>query len=378
MSDEPTVDGDVDDALSDLRAARSDLRDVEAEIDDVGEERVVAAADAYREATGLLDRYEESAVGTGDFQAYLEFQEKFMGFVEDLPDDLPARESFESASDRMDRRRLRDRDFAGARDDLEAAETYVDLLERRDDAQERRREAESRCQRLRRDLRDRIDYLERLVELGDVDLDAPVERIRDPVEAYNESVREAFESLLDAASARETFRVLEVTESYPLVEFRQPPPDLREYVESEDAGEEPVSKLLEYADYSNSKLAHYVDDPGALKTTVAVHRTYLDRLGPDPLTVSWPPPAADRLRYLAGELVSVVARFAGEETVARARRLREVANRDDYERLRRVALARAELGQAERERLRSGEVDTELERARERHERVVDALEADE
>jgi hypothetical protein len=362
-----------DDAAAELEAAREELRAAEDAVEATGEERVFAAADAYRQATDLLDRYVDDATGTGDFAAYVEFQDRFLGLVEDL-DDVPAVDAFEEAAELLDKRRLSEADFERARELLEPAREMVAKLERRDAAEESLRAAESEANRRLKAVEERIDELERLQSLGEADLDAPTERLREPVETYDEGVRDDFEAFLSAASAREVLAFVATTESYPLVSFRQPPTELREYVESKAAGEEPIPKLLEYADYSPSKLDHYVDDPGALRTRVAVHRTYLERLGADSLTVGWPPPTADRLRHRAAELVSVVGRFADEETVAALRRVRDLPRTTDYERLRTAAEARAELTEDERERIAAGSVAAELDSLRDERARLRDAL----
>jgi hypothetical protein len=132
--------------------------------------------------------------------------------------------------------------------------------------------------------------------------------------------------------------------------------------------------VLEYAGYSRSKLSHYVDDPDEFRRQVARNETYLSRLDATPLTVDWPPPSAAQLRHEAGELVAVVARFADESVVARARSVRDLTFRDDYDRLRRSAVARDELTEAERDRLASGAVADELARLRDERDRLRAAL----
>lgn len=365
---------DGDDRASALRAAREGVADARAAVEEHGEERLEAVRAAHREATDLLDRYEGRATGTGDFAAFVEFQEAFVELVEGLDDDLPARDAFEAANDVLDQRRLGEDDFERAREELAPAAALADLLSERAAAADRHEAARRDARRRLRDLRDRIEYLERLQRLGEADLDAPVERLRDPVESYNDAVEDAWTTFRREASAREVFRVVEASEAYPLAAFRPPPPELREYVTTYPAGEESVPTLLKYADYSSSKLSHYVDDPGALRTRVATHRTYLERLDASPLTVDWPPPAAETLRHRAGELVSVVARFAPEGTVAAARRLRALPDEVAYDRLRETALARDELDEAERERLAQGDVASELEDVRAERDRIETAL----
>lgn len=357
--------------LEDARAAHSDARE---EVREVGEAQIEAVADAYDRATALLDRYEGKATGTGDFEAYLRFQDEFLELTESLDEDLPARDAFEEANDLLDKRRLSGSDFERARETLEPAREVIALRDRREETGARVRELEFEIERRIEDLTERIDDLERLENLGDADFDAPVADLRDPVEAYNDSVRGAFESFVGDASARDLFEFVAATESYPLVEYRQPPPDLHEYVHEHPVGEEPVPTLLEYADYSASKLDHYVDDPSALKTRVAVHRTYLERLDADPLTVAWPPAPAEAFRFQLQEREALVHRFADEETVSLLRTLREWTHDTRFETLREASVARVELDERERERLADGAVEEEIDAARAKRRRLRDAL----
>lgn len=367
-------------ALSELDAARAALADAEREIEaaagDADEETIEAVAGTAERAERLFARYEETATGTGreTFRNYLEFQDEFAALVEDVDDDLVGAEAFEEAEELLDQRTLREHHFDEAREALAPARRFRELLNRREEARARVRDAETDARTARRALETHVEELERLAALGEADLDAPVDRLREPVAAYDDAVREAFETFKRTASARELLAFVGTTESYPLVEFRRPPTELREYVESRPAGTEPVSTLLEYADYSTSKLEHYVDDPGALRARVGTHRTYLQRLDGEPLTVGWPPPAAGTLRRRAEELVSVVGRFAEEAVVARLREVRALATEPEYERLRTAAVARTEVGEAERERIRSGAVETDLERAETLLERLDEAL----
>ena len=357
------------DAAAELRAAR------DAVADRGGVDALETVASAVRTAERKLDGYEESATGTGDFESYVEFQEAFATLVEDLDDDLPEREAFEDALECTEKRRLSVSDFDAAREALGPARDLASLRERlaaaRADFADARRRASDRL----RDVEDGIEARERLLELGNADLDAPVEDLREPVTAYDDAVTDAFASFRREASAREVVGVLADAAAYPLVDVEAPPEELREYVDADDAGEHTIPELLEYADYSRSKLEHYVDDPTALRTAVGTRRTYLERLDGSGFTIGWPPPAAETLQYVTRELLSVVPGFASEDVAARLQAVRERAWDDEYERLRTAAVALAELGDAERDRLASGIVSEELDALERERDDLTAALE---
>ena len=370
MSTSNATDADL---VSELAAAERDLEAARERVGEFGEADLERLADAYEEFTGLLDRYEEPATGDGDFKTFIEFQGNVETFVERLPEDLLLREAFEEGDDHLQQRRLTESDFEHVREQLEPVADLVARLEERQQALERSRRTRKRIQGRLRDLEDRIDALERLERLGEADLDAPTERLRDPIETYNEAVRERFREFLQEAPARDVLDFQARAASVPLVDVRDPPAELAAFVETHDAGTETVEQLLSYADYSRSKLDHYVADPDALKRTVGGRQTYLQRLGADPLTVAWPPPPADELRYRCRELTGLVDRLA-PSIVEDLRAVAALPRETDYERLRESAVARAELDDDERERVRSGAVSAELASAREESERLRDTL----
>ncbi|ELY87950.1 DUF7118 family protein [Natrialba taiwanensis] len=365
--------------LEALEAARERLEQANRRIEDHGSDAVTEAAEAYRNADELLTEYVDRATGTGreNFQAYVELEGQFSTLVESLPDDLKARAAFDDALDAIDKRRLSESDFERAHDALEPAAQYADLLDEREAAREALDDARTVAAKRRRELDDEIGERKRLVELGTADLDAPVERLRDPIEHYNEAVREAFSAYLHETSARDVFTLLQRSQWYPFVEFRQPPADLREYVEESADGEDTIPELLEFADYSRSKLEHYVESADVLKRRVATQQTYLDGIDAEPLTVEWPPGPAGALRRRVREYRPFVARVADEETVDRLRAVRECTFEDEYDRLQTAAQAVVRLTPDEREQLASGALDAELEALREEQAALEAALEVD-
>ncbi|WP_265109348.1 DUF7118 family protein [Halosolutus halophilus] len=363
-------------ALERLESARERFARAEDAIDDEGGDTVADAADAYRDATDLLEDYVDRATGTGreNFKAYVELEGQFATLVEDLPEDLASRAAFEDALEAIDKRRLSESDFERAHDALEPAKRYADLLKEREAAREALAEARKAAGRRIRAIGDAIGDRERLLELADADLDAPVEDLRQPIETYNDAIREAFVDYRQSASAREVFAMVDRSRWYPFVEYEQPPEDLRAFVDDAPAGEETIPTLLEYADYSRSKLSHYVDDADRLKRRVATQQTYLEGIDADPLAIEWPPGPAGVLRRRTREYQPFIARVAGEETVAALRAVRQRTRDPDYDRLQTAAQAVDQLSPAERDRLADGRIADELAALRAERERLEAAL----
>lgn len=365
---------DAADPAAELRGAAAAYDQATTAVERIGRDELEATQETITDVVALLEGYEDRATGTGDFGAYAQFKAKFSQLVDQLDDDAPGRSAFESARDAIDKRRIYEEDFEAAREALDPARELVSRLDEQETARTSYIEA-------RRSARDRLDAveteieeLERVRELGNADLDAPVEELRAPVQRYNESVREAFDTFRRETSARELFDFLDRTALYPLVPFPTPSSELRTYVETHDAGTEPVPTLLSYADYSRSKLDHYVDDAMALKRSVATNRTLLDAIDAEPVTIGWPPPPADELLWRCDELVSVVDRFAPSDVIATLHEIRRQARREEYDRLRTAARARSELTDEQRDRLASGAIERNLSERRDEKERLENAL----
>lgn len=373
MSDTAPAE-EADELIAELRETEARLRETEARVEEFGREELERLRNAYDEFVGLLDRYEDQVVGdAGDIKTNVEFQSQVARVVNDIPPNVLLYETFVEAADFLKQKYFNQSDFEHVREQLEPVGDIVVRLE--DDEQTRQ---EYRA--LRRDIRGairgrkkRIEELERLVELGEADLDAPTDRLREPIEAYNETAAAAFRSFVETRPAREVLDVLATTEWYPLVPFEPPPADLVAYLETAAVGELSVPKLLEYARYSRSKLDHYVADPDRFARLVGGRKTFLSRLDPDPLQVAWPPPPAARLRWRCSELTAVLDRIE-PDAVADLRAVAALPRETDYERLRTSAVAREQLTDAERERLRSGDVTATLASLREQRDRLQAAL----
>jgi tetratricopeptide (TPR) repeat protein len=368
-----------DDAVEELRAAAEDYRAAQDAIDDVGREVLETLDERYRTANDLLVEYQDKATDTGakEFVQFATFKQRFTDHVEGLDDDLPRREAFEAALETVDKTRLSEDDFQRALDALEPAAALVERLADESAARDRLFAAISDARAARQAHQDAVDRCERLLELGEADLDAPIEELREPIDRWNEAVRDAIDDYRTDVPARDFFDLLERTERYPLVELDPPPEELAAYVVSAPAGEESVARLLEFADYSRSKLDHYVEDPDAFRRAVATERTYLERLDAAGLTVDWPPPPADEVPWLVRELRGAAGGLVGDDAVSALREFATLArDRERYARLRDAAVARGRLDAEARERLADGSVEAELAEHREAIERIDEALEA--
>lgn len=331
-----------------------------AAVDAIDGAKATTVPELLRRFESILRAYQDRATGSGDFRGYLEFRREVDTFVADLPEDLAARDAFEAAGERLDERRLLERHFDAAREALEPAREIAATLENRTTAAAELRAARDAAIRHRDALDARIDRLDQLLQYRGIDVDASVAPIRDPIVTYNQAVREAFGVFRRERPAGEVLALFDLADRYPLVGMTAPPAALLGQVQTGDFATLTIPELLEFADFSRSKLAHYIDDPTTFREAIAEHRRYLERRDATPFEIDWPPPPADHLRWRGRELVSVVDRFADEDAVVALRNvLSSVRDNSSYTELRRVALARADLGPDERRRLASGDLAAE-------------------
>ncbi|WP_135664572.1 DUF7118 family protein [Halorhabdus rudnickae] len=371
----PASDGQsTQELVETLQRAATAHEEAQKRVEEGGQERLEELQKFYDELLELFDRYEERATGDGDFGVFIEFQEKIANFVERLPEDLDHRDRFEEVDEILHQRRLTESDFEAARNELAPVADLVERLDERERTRERYQAARHDVAVRKRELEAEISEREELVALGEADLKAPIERLREPIETYNRTIEDVFREFKRETPASEVLSFVETTESYPLVAYRQPPDDLATYVERSEAGDESILTLLEYAEYSVSKLEHYVPNARELKRNVATHQTYLRRIDAGPLQIEWPPAEATTLWWRCRELIAVVGRIAPEDVVTKLRTVRDLPRETDYERLRESARARDQLDDDERERLASGAVADELSTLRQRRETLIEAL----
>lgn len=365
-----------DHLIDDLKSAYTTVQDIEATIEDIGQERLDTLNNRYEEFTTLLQSYKEPASGTGreTFQEYVAFQGELESFESALAPNGLETDAFKEAIEYLDQRRLNQDDFEEARTIIAPAEDRLTILDERDEAREEYAEVKRAIHQRINELDDDIARLERALSFENVDFTAPVDQLRTHVESYNSAISTDFSTYKSNAPAREFIKFIEKTTAYPLVTFTPPPSDLVTYLETTDIGTEPLPTLLEYTDYTRSKLSHYVNDPTTFNARIAANQTYLNRLSPDPLTISWPPPQQAELHWLLRELTSVINRIAPTETMEKLNTLQNFTNKDKYVDIQQAAKADAVLNPSEKERLASGELTRELEEKQQEKDQLQSAL----
>lgn len=337
-----------------------EYEEVRDRVREVGEERAEKTHDLYETVDKNLERYREDATGRGDFEKYIELRSIVADVEEELDDeDVHMSGEFENALSHLDARTLRDKHFRRARAGLEEvkefAETYERYEELKDELKDELRSLEKRKKELRSEMEETKERLEKAREAEEIDASP----LREAVEAYNEGVREDFDAFLREEPAVDVARLGEKTLDSPLVDDapveRGVAERLSRYVDNETVG-----RVLELADASDGKLSHYVEDTAGFRD--AVPRTFFETVSAERFDLSYEP--EDVVRRRIPELVSLVSSFADEDTVAVLRRVGAMAERGEYEPMRRAVVAGEEAG-ADAE-----EIDERLEELRDEKERV--------
>jgi hypothetical protein len=363
------------DLVAQLDRTEQRLERAQERVEEFGEEDLQQLASVYWEFLEVLERYEDDVTDDGgDYQTNIEFQSQIAEVSEHISDDLLLSETFRECDEYLQQKWFSQSDFEHVYDQLEPVADLVERIEERDEHLETYRETRRDIEYRIRELDEEIDELERLSRLGNADLEAPTDRLREPIEAYNDAVTDAFDTARSEWSAREMLDFVTAMDQYPLVPFEQPPDELVTYVFESDPGTETIQTLVEYADYSRSKLDHYVDDPAAFEEAVGGKQTYLSRLDAEPLRIDWPPRGPEELEYRCRELTAAVNRL-DPEAVEPLRTVAALPRETEYNRLRDSVLATEQLTDSERDRIESEDIEGQLTDCREERDRLQAALE---
>lgn len=353
----------VADVCEQLEARAEEYADIADRVTADGRANLEDLADLHRDAVALLNQYEDTATETGakGFADFAQFKMQFTRLA-DAAADLPDDGAIEAARDAIDKRRLSGSDFDRARAELDPITDRVSRLDdmeaARQDLIDARDAAASRREQLQAELEER----EQVLALADVDLEAPVDDLRDPIERWNEGVAAAVTTLRQDRPARKAMNRFERIASYPLIDMESPPEELKTYLNDSEAGTHTIAELLEYADHSPSKLRHYVDDPDTFRRIIRTRRSSLEALEADPLQIDWPPPPAESIPWLARELRGAIGSLVDDAAIGALREVVALArDESDYEHVREAAMAHEQLDADDRQRLESGAIEAEIE-----------------
>jgi len=362
--------------IAEIERCEGELDRRQRRVEEYGEDDLGELTEAYEQFSKVLGIYQDQVTGDdGDIQTIVEFQSEIDRVMTDIPDDVLHADIFEECDEYLQQKWFSDSDFEHVYDQLDPLADLAEWIGDRDEALEAYRKAHRDIEARLRECERELDDLDRLADLSEADLDAPTERLEEPIQQYNDAVTEAFREFKRSASAREVIRFLDEMERYPLIAFESPPRDVVEYIAETPTGTEPIVTIREYTDYSRSKLEHYVEEPNKLKHAIEGHRAYLDALDGGPLTISWPPPTAEQLEYRCRELTAAVNRI-DPDVVEQLRTVQALPRETDYGRLRRSAVVRQDLSDEERERLQSGQIEDDIAELRAEREQLQEALEA--
>jgi chromosome segregation ATPase len=229
------------DLVTEIERRGEELDAAQQRVEEYGEAELQELADAYGSWAEMLDRFQDQVTGDdGDIQTIVAFQSRIDEVMGEISADTLRYEIFEECDEYLQQKWFSDSDFEHVYDRLEPVGELVKLLEDRNEAREAYRETRKKLSFRYDELAAELDDLERLAALTDADLDAPTERIRDPIESYNDAVAEAFREFYREKSARTVVTFLEQMEWYPLVEFESPPPEITEYIRNYPPGTETV------------------------------------------------------------------------------------------------------------------------------------------
>lgn len=337
-----------------------EYRDTRETVREVGEDRAERTHNVYRRIDDAFEEYREDATGHGEFRRFVEFQNIVIDIEESIEDgNIYRGDDITRALSHLDANTLHDKHFRRAREDLsdvrDFVETYERYVELEDELRDELSDLEHRIDEVGREIQEKEAALEKAREAEGVD----VSPLREAVEEYNNGVRDDFEEFVREAPAVDVARLGERTHDAPLVDDA---PVERGTAESLDryVDDETVDRVLELADASDGKLSHYVEDADGFRD--AVPRTFFETADGERFELSYEREGIVRRR--ADELVSVVRRFADDETVAALRRVRDMAANGTYGEMRRALVAREQAGAD------VDEIRDELDGLREEKERI--------
>ncbi|MDY6765077.1 MAG: hypothetical protein SV377_05240 [Halobacteria archaeon] len=345
---------DVSETIQELKRARQ-------RIEDIGLEKAKKTHDFYSELSETMDEYREDAVGTGDFETYVEFQ----GILDDMlervkknQDEIHRPEDFERVIDDFEKRVIRESDFRHAESTLSDVRELSETIDRINEIEKELRYEKGKLERRKSELESRLKSIKRKIDTAKGVSDIDPSPLVSLIESYNSSVETDFEEFYNNAPAIKVARIGEKARDFPLADIKPLDKETVRILERTGMGRKTVSEVLEYADYSDSKLSHYIDKPEEFRRNVS--QTWFKLLSADDFKISVETPQ-NLIKHKVPELVRVVGEFGSDETVRKLREIHSIAERGEYAPMRRAYLSEKETGDKNLEDLQEEKEDIESE-----------------
>lgn len=345
---------DVSERIQELKRARQ-------RIEDIGLEKAKKTHDFYSELSETMEEYREDAVGTGDFETYVEFQ----GILDDLlqrinnsQNEVYRAEDFERVIDGFEKRVIRESDFRRAESRLADVRELAETIDRVREIEKELRYEKGRLERRKSELESRLKRVGRKIDTAKGVSDIDPSPLISIIESYNSSVETDFEEFYNSAPSIKVARLGEKARDLPLADIKPLDKETVEILRRTGMGQKTVSEVLEYADYSNSKLSHYIERPDEFRRNVS--QTWFKLLSADDFKISVETPQ-NLIKHKVPELIRIVDEFGSEETVRRLREIHSVAEKGEYAPMRRAYLSEKETGDKGLEDLQEEKRDIESE-----------------
>ncbi|MGZ5562495.1 MAG: DUF7118 family protein [Halobacteriota archaeon] len=311
-------------------------------IREAGRDRLELVERFNQELRGLIKEFE----GTSDtFRVHLDLTkrlERIARRIGKAHDDglLDYTERFDKALAALKKRR-----FETATKELDRITVLGLLTEQRtlfDEYKKSYVELRARCEALEAEIREKTAYYESLQQIDVTSLDK-LDSLREKIAAYNDSVGTFLETSFKEAPLTDVLRISLDASYHPELNFPQPPSyknaeRLLSFVVSEGFASLPLYRFIEYASYSDSKLAHYVGDTAGFRQVLESNIVWLESLVDikrhDALKISLEEPNVS-LAVKIPRLIAFLSKLgAATNLLTSLREIQKLVTSGDYERIR--------------------------------------------
>lgn len=255
------------------------LRDLERRIEELGPGRLDRVEFLLSELKGLVREYEDK---DRTFKTHRSLRMTLDRLARRIQKSYENEEIGEEV-EHFDKALVHARDWhwKDTRRALEPLEEIAGLRDERNRVEKEIRRQKKARRKKRRELEERA---RRLRSLRDTRLDPGAEEyihsIQERLDRVNERIVGVLDALVSNAPTREVIRLLGDVGIRPELGLPRAPDKsgLMGFLGSHPVGNEPIYRVLEYADYSDSRLSHYVDRPREFKDAMSANLAYLEKI----------------------------------------------------------------------------------------------------